>query len=92
MGNVHVGRGKINCVSLAHIILGAFMAVCGAIQIMLQLRYLWLDSIYAGIWVGLWVSIYSVLYLAAATARSLLLKFIDESSRENKAIHWNIGY
>lgn len=92
MGNVHVGRGKINCVSVAHIILGAFMAVCGAPQTMLQLRYLWLDSIYAGIWIGLWVSIYSVLYLAAATARSLLLKFIDESSREKKAIHWNIGY
>ena len=59
---------------------------------MLQLRYLWLDSIYAVIWIGLWVSIYSVLYLTAATARSLPLKFVDESSRENKAIHWNIGY
>lgn len=63
------------------------MALCGGLQVMLQLRYLWLDSIYAVIWIGLWVSIYSVLYLAAATARSLLLKFVDESSRENKAIH-----
>lgn len=68
------------------------MALCGGLQVMLQLRYLWLDSIYAVIWIGLWVSIYSVLYLAAATARSLLFKFVDESSRENKAIHWNIGY
>lgn len=64
----NVGRGKINCVSVAYIILGAFMAVCGALQSILQLKYLLLDSLYGGIWVGLWVSI---LYLLA-TARFLL--------------------
>ena len=60
----NVGRGKINCVSIAHIILGAFMAVCGAIQSMLQLKYLLLDSLYGGVWVGLLVSI---LYLLPTT-------------------------
>ena len=64
----NVGRGKINCVSIAYIILGAFMAVCGALQSMLQLKYLLLDSLYGGTWVGLWVSIVYVL----ATARFLL--------------------
>ena len=54
--------------SIAYIILGAFMAVCGAIQSMLQLKYLLLDSLYGGVWVGLWVSIVYLL----ATARFLL--------------------
>ena len=54
--------------SIAYIILGAFMTVCGAIQSMLQLKYLLLDSLYGGVWVGLWVSI---IYLLA-TARFLL--------------------
>lgn len=51
-----VGRGKIAAVSSAHIILGILMAVCGGLQIKLQLKFLWLDSLYAGIWVGIWVS------------------------------------
>ena len=50
--------------SIVHIIWGAFMAVCGAIQSMLQLKYLLLDSLYGGVWVGLWVSI---LYLLPTT-------------------------
>ena len=54
--------------SIAYIILGAFMTVCGAIQSMLQLKYLLLDSLYGGVWVGLWVSIVYLL----ATARFLL--------------------
>ena len=51
-----VGRGKIAAVSSAHIILGILMAVCGGLQIKLQLKFLWLDSLHAGIWVGIWVS------------------------------------
>lgn len=35
--------------------LGAFMMVCGAVQVILQMKYLWLDSLYAGIWVGIWM-------------------------------------
>ena len=53
---MEVGRGKIAAVSSAHIILGILMAVCGGLQIKLQLKFLWLDSLYAGIWVGIWVS------------------------------------
>ena len=83
-----VGRGKIICVSVAYIILGASMAFCGAFQIILHLRYLWLDSVYAGVWVGMWVSKYQYmvyLYLIAAeNARSLPLKLINELSREKK--------
>ena len=82
------GRGKVICVSVAYIILGASMAFCGAFQIILHLRYLWLDSVYAGVWVGMWVSKYQYmvyLYLIAAeNARSLPLKLINELSREKK--------
>ena len=72
-----VGTGKAICVSLAHIMLGAFMFVCGAVQVILQMKYLWLDSFYAGIWVGIWVrysessrSIYTI--SSSQTCREIL--------------------
>ncbi|CAH3154997.1 unnamed protein product [Porites lobata] len=55
------GRGLIICVSVAYIILGASMAFCGAFQIILHLRYLWLDSVYAGVWVGMWMIVTGIM-------------------------------
>lgn len=51
-----ISSGKVICVSLAHIIFGTLMTVCGVLQVILQLKFLWLDSFYTGIWVGIWVS------------------------------------
>ena len=53
---MNIGRGKVAGVSVAHILLGIIMAICGGLQVKLQLKYLWLDSLHAGIWVGIWVS------------------------------------
>ena len=51
-----ISSRKVICVSLAHIIFGTLMTVCGVLQVILQLKFLWLDSFYTGIWVGIWVS------------------------------------
>ena len=51
-----ISSGKVICVSLAQIIFGTLMTVCGVLQVILQLKFLWLDSFYTGIWVGIWVS------------------------------------
>ena len=72
-----VGTGKVICVSLAHIMLGAFMFVCGAVQVILQMKYLWLDSFYAGIWVGIWVRYCESSRIAAST-RSHPLKLVEK--------------
>ena len=53
---MNIGRGKVTCVSIAHMFFGAIMLICGILQIEHPLKYLWLDSLYAGIWAGMWVS------------------------------------
>lgn len=63
---MHVEKRQITCVSIAHIIGGTLMTVCGALQGILQLKYLLLDSLYGGIWVGIWVSIHSAVYVSCS--------------------------
>lgn len=70
-----VGTGKAICVSLAHIMLGAFMFVCGAVQVILQMKYPWLDSFHAGIWVGIWMIFTGIMGITASLRNNLFFYF-----------------
>lgn len=61
-----ISSRKVICVSLAHIIFGTLMTVCGVLQVILQLKFLWLDSFYTGIWVGIWMSFTGILGVIAS--------------------------
>ena len=65
-----ISSRKVICVSLAHIIFGTLMTVGGVLQVILQLKFLWLDSFYTGIWVGIWVSNIDQYYSTVSTCRN----------------------
>ncbi|CAH3186541.1 unnamed protein product [Porites evermanni] len=71
-----VVSSKIFCLSLAHIMLGAFMMLCGAVQVILQMKYLWLDSFYAGIWVGIWMIFTGIMGIIANSENRLYFSFV----------------